>query len=774
MLAPAYPDDEEDRLAALHALKIMDTAPQPQFDRMTRLATKLFNVPIALVSLCDAQRVWFKSRQGLDEAEAPRDISFCSYVILQNQAFIVENAATDHRFSDHPLVVGAPHIRFYAGVPLKAPNGARIGTLCIIDRIPRQLTSAEIDLLFDLGSTIEDDFVRQNISEVMNLYRSEQMRMQAVLDTVADGIITIDDKGAIQLANPAAKHLFGYEIDEILGRNVKMLMPQPYATEHDQYLTNFATTRKAKVIGIGREVTGLRKDGTLFPMELAVTEMAVDGKIQFVGVVRDISQRKKMERVKQDFVSTVSHELRTPLTSIRGALGLVLKKSGHLLPEKSLRMLETANRNSERLTRLVNDILDLEKIEGGQLDLELNHLDLRILLQQVVLANESYAIQHNITLRLHESETVAMVLADEHRLLQVMANLVSNAAKFSPEGSEVDIFLADTKPGFSRVCVQDHGRGIPEEFRDRIFGRFNQADASDSKDKGGTGLGLSISKAIVERHGGSIGYDSVLGAGSTFYFELPQQQLAPRLADAGTNGATSQPVLICEDNADVAEILRSLLEEEQIGSEIVATGQAAKAALMAKPYRLLLLDLTLPDMDGLSLLREIRATSGLENLQVIVVSGRALEGKRAWRGDALAVIDWLQKPLDEHRLLRAIKLAFANSVRRTILHVDDDADTLLVTQHLIEDLGSYDSATSLKIAREKLLERQYDLLLLDLNLLDGSGLELIPLLPPQTRVVVYSGTEPAQEVKDLIDAALKKGSSTSEDLLATIKTALNP
>ncbi|WP_395009821.1 PAS domain S-box protein, partial [Undibacterium sp.] len=480
MLEPDFPEDEENRLTALCALEILDTPPEPRFDRITRIATALFKVPIALVSLVDSNRQWFKSRQGLDASETPRNISFCGHAVLQNAVFIIENAVEDIRFADNPLVVGEPHIRFYAGFPLKSPNGSRIGTLCIIDRVPRSLTSQEIELLSDLGATIEENLARKSNDDIMGLYRSEQRRMQAVLDTVADGIITIDTTGTIQLANPAAKRLFGYELEEILGRNVNMLMPQPYAREHDQYLENFTSTRKPKVIGIGREVTGLRKDGSTFPMELAVNEMSFDGRTQFVGVVRDISQRKKMERVKQEFISTVSHELRTPLTSIRGALGLVLKKSGDLLPEKSLRMLETANRNSERLTRLVNDILDLEKIEGGQLDLELQTLDLRLMLQQVVLSNEAYAVQHNVVLRLHESDTAAFVIADEHRLLQVMANLVSNAVKFSSAQGEVEVLLCDTEPGFVRVCVRDHGRGIPEAFRSRIFGRFNQADASDS------------------------------------------------------------------------------------------------------------------------------------------------------------------------------------------------------------------------------------------------------------------------------------------------------
>lgn len=768
MKAPQIPENELTRLQSLCALNILDTPAEPGFDRITRVAQTLFEVPIALVSLVDANRQWFKSRQGLDATETPRDVSFCGHAILHGDLFIINDATADVRFADNPLVTGPPFVRFYAGAPLILADGSRVGTLCIIDHEARELSKSQRELLTDLSLIVAEELGRRKVVDVLELYRAEQQRLQAVLDTVVDGIIAIDDKGAILIANPATVRLFGYSLDEMLGRNVKMLMPQPYEREHDQYLLNFHATRKAKIIGTGREVVGQRKDGSTFPMYLAVSEMIRGDKSHFVGVVRDISEHKRMERMKSEFISTVSHELRTPLTSIRGALALVMKKSGHLLPEKSLQMLETATRNSERLTLLVNDILDLEKIEGGQLQFEFSAVDLTKLLAQSLTANEAYAQRHNVTFHAAFGLTPVFVWIDEPRIFQVMANLLSNAAKFSPAGGRVEISLASSDTGLVRVQVSDHGRGIPEEFRSSIFGRFHQADASDSRQRGGAGLGLSITKAIVEHHGGHIGFDSVPGQGSTFYFDLPLAPSEPEQSGV----VTSHTVLICEDNPDVSEILRSLLEDEGIGCDTATTAQQARERLASKRYELMLLDLSLPDMDGLSLLQELRADPAQRGLRFIVISGRAMEGKKSWSGDALAVLDWIQKPFDEDQLTQVVSNALRSGRRAQILHIEDDADLLLVSRNVLEEICDYDSASTALAALDKLGQRTYDLVLLDLGLPDAKGSELLSAIPPQTQVVIFSGSEPAQSIKERIAATLSKSSTSNDKLLTTIKHVL--
>jgi DNA-binding response OmpR family regulator/nitrogen-specific signal transduction histidine kinase len=503
-------------------------------------------------------------------------------------------------------------------------------------------------------------------------------------------------------------------------------------------------------------------------MELAVSEMQINGERMFTGIVRDITERKKVERVKSEFISTVSHELRTPLTSIRGALGLVLGKAADQLPEKMRNMLEMANRNSERLTLLINDILDLEKIESGSLEFEFSTVDLVLIARRAVEDNAGYAQKHHVSLALNTALEHAPINGDEHRLLQVFANLISNAVKYSPRDGSVEISVTPHAGGY-RVAVRDDGSGIPEEFRSRIFQRFAQADSSDTREKGGTGLGLSITKAIVERHDGQIDYVSTQGNGTVFHFDLPVAQAAIRVNTRVANGSR---VLICEDNADVAEILAAMLETEGVVSDIAATAMAARSLLAQNVYRLLLLDLSLPDIDGLQFLNELRAAPATIELPVIVVSGRAIEGRSQFSGDAMMVVDWIQKPVDSARLKRTIREVLSRSVRPHILHVEDDLDIVQVTQMLLEEMADVSHVASVQGARKLLGEEDFDLVILDLGLADGSGIELLDEMKGRCPVVIFSAQIPDREITAQVTAALTKSMTSNEQLLATIMNIL--
>ena len=293
---PVIPANEDERHASLCQLNILDTDPEEGFDRLTRLAQSYFKVPIALVSLVDSQRQWFKSRQGLDATETPRDISFCGHAILGTDIFCVPDTLEDPRFRDNPLVTSPPSIRFYAGAPLSSPDGMKVGTLCIIDTEPRIWSGEDARVLRDLADCVEKELGQAELLDTTQVLASQESRLRAVLDTVIDGIVTIDQKGMIETFNPAAERIFGYAAEEVVGQNVKCLMPEPYHSEHDGYLKNFHDSGEAKVIGIGREVIGRRKDGSTFPMELAVGKMEIDGTQMFTGIVRDIGERKDAER----------------------------------------------------------------------------------------------------------------------------------------------------------------------------------------------------------------------------------------------------------------------------------------------------------------------------------------------------------------------------------------------------------------------------------------------------------------------------------------------
>lgn len=348
--------------------------------------------------------------------------------------------------------------------------------------------------------------------------RTNELRI--ILDNVVDGIITIDEMGIVKSFNPAAESIFAYAAKEVVGNNLKMLMPEPYYSEHDGYLQNYRDSGVPRVIGLGsRELSGRRKDGTTFPMDIAISSSIQNEQPLFIAVVRDITERKRIDQMKSEFVSTVSHELRTPLTSISGALGLIAGGVLGAIPDQAKQMIDMAHKNSLRLGHLINDLLDMEKIVAGKMTLVLQKQSLMALVHQALESISAYGDQYNVSFKLIAQEE-ARVEVEAGRLIQVLNNFLSNAAKFTPQGGQVEIAIR-RMDGNIRVEVIDQGMGIPANFRDRIFQKFSQADSSDTRQKGGTGLGLAISKELIERMHGKIGFDSVEGHGATFYFELP-------------------------------------------------------------------------------------------------------------------------------------------------------------------------------------------------------------------------------------------------------------
>ena len=489
-------------------------------------------------------------------------------------------------------------------------------------------------------------------------FRNQAVRLTAILDNLVDAIITINESGSIESWSKGAQRMFGYDAHEVLRRNVRMLMPEPHSSAHDGYLRRYMQTGEKRIIGQRRAVEARRKDGTLLPVDLGISEMIMGERRLFIGIIRDITERREVERLKSGFVSTVSHELRTPLTSISGSLGLVAGGAAGELPDKAQRLIQIARQNCERLVRLINDILDVEKAESGKLDLRLRPHAILSIIEEAIEINRAYAASFGARIECQAPKGGAEVFVDIDRMIQVLTNLISNAAKFSPAGGTIHV-SCELEKEWVQVAVRDEGPGIPIAFHSRLFQRFAQADSSDARSKGGTGLGLSIVKSIVEQLGGSVAFISPPGQGTTFTVRLPRYRAQIEPAPFEPAGLPYN-VLICEDDPDVAEIIAMILQRDGMHAHIVADTHQARAALHAVHFDLALIDVHLPDEDGLNFIAQLRADDATRALPVIVLSAvRPADVSSTVDRTALHIADWLQKPIEPRRLLRTIHGALA-------------------------------------------------------------------------------------------------------------------
>ena len=460
--------------------------------------------------------------------------------------------------------------------------------------------------------------------------RDSEARIKAIVDTAVDGIITIDERGTIEWLNPAALRTFGYAQEELIGRNVKLLMPEPYHSQHDGYLLHYLRTGERKIIGLGREVVGLRKDGTTFPMELAVSEVPLGNRRLFTGMVRNITERKQVEEdlrrakesaeaanaAKDHFLAIVSHELRTPLNPILATASFL--ETSREVPPEMREHIAAIRRNVEQEARIVDDLLNLTRLQRNKIELHFEAMDahaaLRNTLAQFQQEIEGKGIDVLLALRARQYH----VWADPGRIQQVLSNLLSNAVKFTPEGGQVTLRSSNPPGGRLRLEVTDTGIGIEPDVLPRLFSPFEQGERTRVRRYGGLGLGLVISKGIVDLHGGTLAASSEgRDRGATFALELatvalmeeakPAQPAAPRPA-----GKCS--ILLVEDHADTLLIMVRVLKS--LGFTVIPAKSVAEAldAAANRDFDLLVSDIGLPDGSGLDIMRTVRERYGVRGI----------------------------------------------------------------------------------------------------------------------------------------------------------------
>jgi PAS domain S-box-containing protein len=427
------------------------------------------------------------------------------------------------------------------------------------------------------------------------------------VEAFPNGMVMTDESGLILLVNAELERQFGYDRDELLGKPVETLVPERLRARHTLHREIFARGPETRRMGAGMELFGRRKDGSEFPVEVALSPVQSGGRTLIVGAVTDITERKRIERLKNEFVATVSHELRTPMTSISGSLGLLVGQWADKIPGQAGRLLVIAHNNAQRLVRLINDILDIERAESGATALAFGRINAVELVEQVIESNRMCAEELGVHIALESDADRIEVTTDADRLAQIVTNLLSNAIKFSPEGAEVVVTLT-RRAGGLRIAVRDWGPGIPEDFKPNVFEKFAQADATNARRKGGTGLGLSIVKQLVVLLGGQVGFSDAPEGGTIFHVELPD------------HGRRRPRILHLDDDQNVLALVRAALSDD---ADIISVDsiEMARAALLANRIDLAVLDIAIGPSSGLDLLPHLRDEAG--NIIPVIVFSQA-------------------------------------------------------------------------------------------------------------------------------------------------------
>lgn len=483
--------------------------------------------------------------------------------------------------------------------------------------------------------------------------RLSEERLSLALKGSNDGLWDLDLEAGTLYASPRAWEMLGYRPGE-LPSDLKLWERVMVAEDLARERARLARTMLSNVDHFTTELRLQHKHGEVVPVLLrGYIQRDTNGQAQRLsGTLMDLTERKRIEQMKNEFVSTVSHELRTPLTSISGALGLITGGALGEAPPAMQQMFEIAYRNSQRLGHLINDLLDMEKMAAGKMTFDLREHDLARLLEDAVASNRGFAEQHGVRCVL-EAPPRVNVWVDGLRLQQVLTNFLSNAIKFTPEHGEVRVH-AIMRDNQVRVCVSDQGPGIPQAFRQQVFEKFAQADASDSRKVAGTGLGLAISKELIERMGGSVGFECVDGQGTTFWCQLPVQT---QLYGDGSDDDGRPRLLVVEDEPDTGRLLHLMLREGGYAVDRVQSLYQARERLAAGGYQAMTLDLHLPDGSGRQLIEEIRRDPALRGLPVIVISA----ANRLDPGIDDEHTVWLHKPITSAQLLTAVQRALAPS-----------------------------------------------------------------------------------------------------------------
>ncbi len=560
------------------------------------------------------------------------------------------------------------------------------------------------------------------VRDVSHIKRQNEeiKRFKTMLDNTLDMIFMFDPISLVfTYANRGAEESLGFAREEFLRMRASDLTP---AMPEQVFRSHIAQLLSGSRPWLSYETSHRRRDGLLVPTEvfLQLIRSDADDSGLFIAIVRDLTERRRIDRLKSEFISIIGHELRSPLTSIRGSLGLLMGGAAGILPERAQRMVEIARNNSERLVRLINDMLDMDKIESGKMRFEMRPIEVSKLVEQSVEANRGYGAQYSALLVADPVDYDLRVLGDFDRLMQVMNNLLSNAAKFSPTQGQVSVQV-ERRGARVRISVTDRGPGIPEGFRARVFERFSQADTSDARQKGGTGLGLSICRAIVERHDGLIDFDTVLGRGTTFWFELPLWHNPAAMP--GDEIEAPARLLICEEDVDVAHIHEATLRQAGYRVDIAYGIDDARRALRESRYFAVTLAVGLAAEHGVGWMRDGHDEQAMAPPIVLLGPVREEPGTKA---GGCVLLDSIRLPEELARLSKLVERAvFGRAAAAHLLVVALAPDLEETLQAALVPEVRIEHAHDATEALERLARGAHDVIVVGTDPVSSWGCEML-------------------------------------------------